>query len=443
MGDIFKLKNLNENQIQEVLFKTPIDNFNIKSENENEKKINMQYEILLSDLKLLEDTAKKNILNHGNELKPINRPVSNEKIVYVKNNNKKSSGLKQTTKKINEVSKLRDNSNKHNRLEISVPPIIKTKTMKKSPNNENNLNHEITKEIDNSDSPIYIRHLKKEDKLHHSNHIQRIRNNQRDKEANSPLITDPNNDHGIVFTAGATPTENTNKTVINESSLFKQGSVIQGVKTNRTFHLLRNKRIQEMMDSNIVVTMDAIGGRHCCERLKRIYDVNLSLSCNRIQNYEMSKLSYSLVSRSGTSFPNKNLSKINSPKISNISSPNESNINNSPKISKQSSRKNRSVSTHKCLKCLNWNHSVGINNKYHITQDHSYGNKNRKLINTTKDHNEEIREKPKLIVVQTNHENLITFKNDVNIFTTDKKQVSNNLSKYVNSQSSNNNSISK
>ena len=72
MGDILKIRNLNENDIEEILFKTPIDNFNIKTDNENEKKLNMQYEILLSDLKLLEDNAKKTIINQEYSVKHAN-----------------------------------------------------------------------------------------------------------------------------------------------------------------------------------------------------------------------------------------------------------------------------------------------------------------------------------------------------------------------------------
>ena len=229
---------------------------------------------------------------------------------------------------------------------------------------------------ENAENPIYIRHQKDEC---NSNHIQRIRNNH--KESNSPLITDPIHDHGIMLTAGAINTENT-----NEASLFKQGSILQGVKTNRTFHLLRNKRIQDLIESNLVVTIDTLGGRNCCKRLKKNYDFNISLSCNRVQHSEITRLTSSMVSHSGTSFPTKTLSK------------------SSPKSS------HRSPSKQGCTKCINWNYSRRVDHRTNetrdLSKDHIY--KNKKFSNTTKEvvKNDDFKEKPQIIMVH--HENLIT-----------------------------------
>ena len=127
-----------------------------------------------------------------------------------------------------------------------------------------------------------------------------------------------------------------------------------------------------------------------------------------------------MVSHSGTSFPTKTLSK------------------SSPKSS------HRSPSKQGCTKCINWNYSRRVDHRTNetrdLSKDHIY--KNKKFSNTTKEvvKNDDFKEKPQIIMVH--HENLITFKNDVNIFSTDKKHVNNNLSKYVNTNGTNSQRIS-
>jgi len=108
------------------------------------------------------------------------------------------------------------------------------------------------------------------------------------KHSPSQMKTEPNPNNVTVLTSSINNTDIPLKTQ-NDICFIKQAN-IEGVKTNRTFHLLRNKRIQDLIDSNLIITMDAIGGENCCKRLKKNYDINISISNSKIQQSEQNRL---------------------------------------------------------------------------------------------------------------------------------------------------------
>jgi hypothetical protein len=272
MGDILKLKYKQENKIEENMLKNSIENNQIHCEIQNEKMMNKQYEILLTDLKNLEDTAKKNYNNLENSSQ--NAPSE----VYVKSSRSKVLLNNQKLNKTEYVSKEKTNKNKV----TNVGRNLKLKEEEKVNILESNTLS--GNEGMSSNNPVHNKHKRTESSPQTPSHTQRSKENKK----HSPVKTEPNPDNVTVLTSTLNNSDVPIKTH-NDICLIKQAN-IEGVKTNRTFHLLRNKRIQDMIDSNMIITMDAIGGENCCKRLKKNYDMNISISNSKFQQSEQNKI---------------------------------------------------------------------------------------------------------------------------------------------------------
>lgn len=279
MGDIHKQKNQPQ-QLDENL-KMSLDRLQKKNESAD-KKINEQYENILSDLKNLENTAMK--IKHEDKQTTQKSNTS----LYVKNTEKRVSAFNKSTSKTDESDK---NEKKRHTWVSSTKSQEKNKRHKSQITDEaENKEYKTPREKEkrSNEEPIYKRHNKDESSPQNTSHIQRLRETKKDS---SPQIkTEPNHDHNLL-TTGQAVTDHSNRTA-NDTTI-KQGNILEGVKTNRAFHLLRNKRIQDLMDSNMIITLDAIGGDGCCKRLLKNYDMNISVSTTKIQQHqlEMSKLS--------------------------------------------------------------------------------------------------------------------------------------------------------
>jgi hypothetical protein len=68
--------------------------------------------------------------------------------------------------------------------------------------------------------------------------------------------------------------------------------LLKTIRTNRTFWLLRAKRMEQNINSSMEISISDIGGHSCCGRLKTNYDVNISVThqknqhCNNGQGVE-------------------------------------------------------------------------------------------------------------------------------------------------------------
>jgi hypothetical protein len=78
-------------------------------------------------------------------------------------------------------------------------------------------------------------------------------------------------------------TTNNNKLSHNDSStnFLNSGLVLEGVKTNRTFYLIRQKRMEQMLNSSLDVYADDLGGNNACTKLRRNYDVDITRTNQR------------------------------------------------------------------------------------------------------------------------------------------------------------------
>jgi hypothetical protein len=396
MGDILKLKNQEEN-----LLKNSSEKVQLNNDNQSGKQMNKQYEILLSDLKQLEDSAKKNIIEESTKVNNALQNISN--VLYVKTKEKRVSEFNQKSNRLENVIKT---ENKRHTVMSS------SKSKEKNKRNKSFTDEAVSdlekktlsaKEENNSDDPIYLRHARNESSPQSISHIQRVRDNKRD--STPQLRTDPNHEHNMILTTGIINTDHTNKTANNEMSLMKTGNILEGVKTNRTFHLLRNKRIQNLMESNLIVTIDSIGGEHCCKRLKKNYDMNISVSSMKIQQQQQE------------------LSRITSHNKDGISSPSKSKTYSLSPIQTQRSKFFQNEKSRKEAKSIE---------KFGNSSIKSGKNNSSKQPRENRNINETNQKQGNIIL--TNPENLITFNNDVHSSNNDKK--TNNLSKYVNTQGS-------
>jgi hypothetical protein len=60
--------------------------------------------------------------------------------------------------------------------------------------------------------------------------------------------------------------------------------LMKSIRTNRAFFLLRAKRLEQSMNSSMEISVGDIGGRGCCGRLRKNYDMNISLTSQRNQH---------------------------------------------------------------------------------------------------------------------------------------------------------------
>lgn len=99
---------------------------------------------------------------------------------------------------------------------------------------------------------------------------QRLNNNKK-KKKNHAMINSALSSRQLVHT--------------DSSYLYNNNSMLEGMRTNKAFHMIRAKRMEQSLNSSLDISIGDIGGRHCCGRLKKNYDVDLSLTSQRSLHY--------------------------------------------------------------------------------------------------------------------------------------------------------------
>jgi hypothetical protein len=63
----------------------------------------------------------------------------------------------------------------------------------------------------------------------------------------------------------------------NESgNCLTSSSILNGTRLNRTFYLIKHKRMEQLLNSSVENSMHDRGGHHACCRLKKNYELNIS-----------------------------------------------------------------------------------------------------------------------------------------------------------------------
>ncbi len=83
------------------------------------------------------------------------------------------------------------------------------------------------------------------------------------------------------------------------------------VRVNKTFYLIKHKRIEQMLNSSIEVSMDDIGGERACCRLKKLYEINMNKSGSGFINGHERSSSMPMINRNQSIIEEENEQKKN------------------------------------------------------------------------------------------------------------------------------------